>query len=70
MALWMKTIVAVAMMLVPGAFVLFLAFTCARAVRARWLVAQQQSPGGAVPMKQVLAGLRLSDLVRDARAAF
>lgn len=70
MTLWMKTIVAVAVVVIPGAFVAFLAFTCARAIMVRWQVAQQLSQGEPVPVRQVLSSLRFSDLVREARAAF
>ena len=70
MALWAKTIVAVAVVVIPGAFVAFLAFACARAIKMRWQVAQQLSQGGPVPVRQVLSSLRFSDIVKEARAAF
>lgn len=65
----MSLVVAVA--LIPGAFVLLLAFIATRTMRERWRLAQVQAErsGTHVSFRDVLASVELKDLVRQARAS-
>jgi hypothetical protein len=69
MAVWIKTAWVATVLIVPGGFLVFLAYIWARAlVRAREK-AQAVTTGGPVPLREVLAEVRFRDLVREARAA-
>lgn len=71
MAVWLKTMMAVAVMVVPGAFVAFLAYILSRTVVSRWQSAQLSASTGKVNLvRDVLATISMRDLVREARAAF
>ncbi len=69
MSAWVKTAVAVAVVLVPGAFVALLAYASARALRHGWQQARKQSNGGVVPLRAVLANVQVKEIVRQARLA-
>jgi hypothetical protein len=68
--LW-RMLLVVAVALVPGAFILLLAYVATRTIRARWRVAQVQarSNGTPVSIRSVIATVELKELVREARAA-
>jgi hypothetical protein len=53
-------------MFIPGGFVLLLGWGLGRALRFSWQLAAQNAQGGRVPMRQVLAGLTVRDIVRQA----
>ena len=66
-----KVAVAVAVAVVPGAFMLLLAYITTRTVRERWHQAQAEAQLSGVPASlwHVLATLHLKELVRQARTA-
>ena len=66
-----RMLLVVAVALIPGAFVLLLAFIATRTMRERWRLAQGQAErsGTHVSLRDVLASVELKDLVRQARAA-
>ncbi len=58
-------------LILPGGFLLFFAYVFARAVHQRRQLALSQGiPGTPVGLLGILAEIRLSDLVREARSAF
>ena len=67
--LW-RMLLVVAVALMPGGFVLLLAYVATRTVWERWRLAQMQaqSSGTPVSIRAVLATVELKDLVRQARA--
>lgn len=71
MAVWWKTVMAVAVMVVPGAFVVFLAYVLSRTLVTRWQSAHKAAPDRRVRLvRDVFAEIKMRDLVREARAAF
>ena len=68
MAAVLRMVAAVAVMVIPGAFAVLLAYFAARLIRRGWLDARSRAPHGAVPLKDVLAGLSLRAVVAEARA--
>ena len=66
-----KMVVAVAVALIPGAFVLLLAYITTRTVHERWLRAQAEARLSGVPVSlwHVVASLHFKELVRQARTA-
>lgn len=71
MSWWVRMMLVVAVALIPGAFVLLLAYVSTRTMWERWQQAQLQArtSGTQVSFRDVLATLELKDLVRQARAA-
>lgn len=63
-----RTVMAVAVVVLPGAFVAVLAFLAFRMLRAAWLDARSRSDGGHVALKDVFSGVNVRSLVREARA--
>lgn len=68
MAAAIKTMMWVAVAVLPGAFVAVLAFLAFRTLRHSWLTARQRSGNGPVPLKDVVGGVSLRSLVQEARA--
>jgi hypothetical protein len=70
--LWLwRMVMAVAVAVIPGAFVLLLTYVTARTLLRQWRQAQVQAqlPGGEPPsLRMVLATVELRALVREARA--
>ena len=70
--LWMwRMVMAVAVAVIPGAFVLLLSYVAARTLVRQWRQAQAQAQltgGVPVPLRSVLATVELRALVREARA--
>ena len=68
MSRWVRTICVVLVLLIPGGLLALLAFAFARALlnRRRLLAGAKDSPA---EIGQVLAGLRLKDVLRELRAA-
>jgi len=68
--LW-RMLLVVAVALVPGAFVLLLAYISLRTLRASWQQAQVQAQASGTPvsLRSVVATVDLKELVRQARAA-
>jgi hypothetical protein len=70
--LWLlRMVMAVAVAVIPGAFVLLLTYVTARTLLRQWRQAQVQaqlSGGVPVPLREVLATVELRALVREARA--
>ena len=52
--------------LIPGGLVLLLGYGLGRALRTEWKAASLQAPGQPVPMRQVIAGLSVRNIVREA----
>ena len=69
--LW-KMMVVVAVTLIPGSFVLLLAYITTRTLWARWREAQVESELHGVPVSlwAVVGSLHFRELVRQARTAF
>ncbi len=67
----LRMVLVVAVALIPGAFVLLLAYVATRTMRHRWQQArlQAQTLGTRVSFREVVADLEFKDLVRQARAA-
>ena len=68
MAAAIRTVMAVAVVVLPGAFVAVLAFLAFRTVRQAWLSARTRSENGSVALKDVVEGVNVRSLVREARA--
>ncbi|MCP3161662.1 hypothetical protein HUW62_02975 [Myxococcus sp. AM011] len=68
---WMRMVMAVAIILLPGGFPLLLSYIAVRTLVSRWREAQSQahSVGREASLRDVLATLHFKELVRDARAA-
>ena len=67
--LWLlRMVMAVAVAVVPGAFVLLLTYVTARTLLRQWREAQALSGGVPVPLRTVLATVELRALVCEARA--
>lgn len=65
---WAKVTLAMVVALMPGGFILLLGWALARTFRAQWHEVQARTPvGQPVPVAQVLASLRVRDIVRQAR---
>ncbi len=69
MGLVVRTLVAVTVLVVPGAFLLLIAYAVFRAVRHSWRLAAGQSEDGRVAVRDVLAQVSFRDVVREARGA-
>ncbi len=71
MWVWLKMVLALLLVLLPGGFVLLLAYVSLRTLLARWRVAQEQAQtdGREVTLRDVVATLQFRDLIREARAA-
>ena len=70
--LWLwRMMVAVTVALMPGGFLLLLAYVAVRTLRERWRHAQAEAQlqGSVVSMRAVLATVELKELVRQARSA-
>jgi hypothetical protein len=67
--LW-RMLMVVTVTLVPGGFVLLLAYVTTRTMKERWVLAQAESRLRGVPVsiREVLHALEFKDLVRQARA--
>lgn len=67
-----KMMMMVAVALIPGAFMLLLAYITTRTLWARWHEAQEQAQLSGVPvsMWEVLTTLHFKELVHQARTAF
>jgi len=68
MWVWLRMVLAMGVVLLPGGFPLVLAYVAGRTLLARWRQAQAQ--GREVPLRDVFASLHFRDLVREARSAF
>ena len=71
MSWWLRRVLVVAVALIPGGFVLLLAYFATQAMRYHWQQArlQAQSRGTQVSLREVVATVELKELVRQARAA-
>ena len=69
MSAWVKAAMAVAVMVVPGAFLMLFTYATARAIRFGWMEAHREAKGQAVPLRAVFAHIRLKQIVRDVRLA-
>jgi hypothetical protein len=63
-----RAVMAVAVVVVPGALVGLMAFVVARTVMHSYRQVAAGRADGPVPVRQVLTSMRFSDLVREARA--
>ncbi len=72
MWVWLRMVLALLVVLLPGGFPLVLAYVATRTLLARWRQAQvqAQAQGREVPLRDVLASLHFRELVREARSAF
>jgi hypothetical protein len=69
MWVWLRVVLALVVMLMPGGFPVLLAYVATRTLLARWRMAQAQSNGRGVSLRDVVSTLRFRELVREARAA-
>jgi Kef-type K+ transport system membrane component KefB len=67
----LRMVLVVAVALIPGAFMLLLAYVATRTMRARWQQARRDAlaQGTRVSFRAVVANVEFKDLVRQARAA-
>ncbi|MBZ4415918.1 hypothetical protein [Myxococcus sp. RHSTA-1-4] len=68
---WLRMVMAVAVILMPGGFPLLLVYIAVRTLRSRWHNARLEahSNGREASLRDVVATLQLKELVREARAA-
>jgi hypothetical protein len=68
---WIRMVMAVAVLLLPGGFPVLLAYIAVRTLRSRWRAAQHQahSAGREASLRDVVATLHFKELVREARGA-
>jgi hypothetical protein len=64
----LRTVLVVAVLVIPGAFGVLLAYFAARMLRRGYLEARQRAPGSEVRLRDVLGTLRVRMLVQEARA--
>jgi len=71
MWVWLRMVLALVVALLPGGFAFLLGYVATRTLLARWRAAQVQAQthGREASLKDVVAGLHLRELVREARAA-
>ena len=70
MLLWMlRMVLSVAVLVVPGGFLMLLAYVTGRVLYARWQQAHVQANGAGITLRDLFGDLHLKDLVRQARAA-
>jgi len=71
MWVWLRMVLALVVVLVPGGFPLVLSYVATKTLLARWRAAQAQSQlnGREPSLKDVVASLQFRELVREARAA-
>ncbi len=67
MAGWVKTVLAVAVLVVPGGFLMLLAYGSGRVVHSAWQDARARAPGRKVNAREVLASLSVKDVVREVK---
>lgn len=67
MPAWVKAMVAVAVALVPGAFVALSAYALARAIHGGYKQARLEANGKTVHVRAVLKQVHVRDVVRHAR---
>ncbi|HZI07996.1 MAG TPA: hypothetical protein VEZ71_28510 [Archangium sp.] len=67
----LRMVFVVAVALIPGAFMLLVAYVATRTMRHRWHQAclRAQTQGTRVSFREVVATVEFKDLVRQARAA-
>jgi hypothetical protein len=72
MWVWLRMVLAMGVVLLPGGFPLALAYVALRTLLARWRQARMHARayGREVLLRDVLASLHFRDLVREARSAF
>jgi hypothetical protein len=70
MWVWLRMVLALVVVLMPGGFPLVLSYVATRTLLARWRAARAQSQlqGREPSLKDVVASLQLRELVREARA--
>ncbi|WP_434345013.1 hypothetical protein ACN6A1_21475 [Myxococcus virescens] len=68
---WLRMVMMVAVVLLPGGFPLLLAYVALRTLRSSWRRAQEeaQTRGHVVSLRDVVSTLHFKELVREARAA-
>ncbi|GEL71989.1 hypothetical protein [Myxococcus virescens] len=68
---WLRMVMMVAVVLLPGGFPLLLAYVALRTLRSSWRRAQEeaQTRGRVVSLRDVVSTLHFKELVREARAA-
>ncbi|AEI66434.1 hypothetical protein [Corallococcus macrosporus] len=68
---WIRMVMMVAVVLLPGGFPLLLAYVSLRTLRNSWRRAQEEalSDGHQVTLREVVSTLHFKELVREARAS-
>ncbi|GHG72151.1 hypothetical protein [Comamonas sp. JC664] len=68
---WLRMVMMVAVILLPGGFPLLLAYVSLRTFRNSWRRAQAEAESGGrgVSLRDVVSTLHFKELVREARAA-
>ncbi|MCP3101301.1 hypothetical protein LZ198_20720 [Myxococcus sp. K15C18031901] len=68
---WLRMVLVVAVVLLPGGFPLLLGYVAVRTLVNRWRTAQEAAhlAGQEASLRDVLSTLHFKELVRDARAA-
>jgi hypothetical protein len=69
MRMWIRRVLGVAAVLVPGGVVVLLGLVVGRALWTGYRAASVEAQGGPVQVRRVLAGLTVRSIVREAFAA-
>jgi aspartate aminotransferase-like enzyme len=67
MAAWLRVLMGLVVLVMPGGFVLALAYALARVLREGWRTVQQRAPEQGVTLRALLAEVRLAEVVRVAK---
>lgn len=69
MAAWARMVAAVALVLLPGGFILLFGYVVARALWTSWRKASVEANGGPVQLRDVVQTLHFRELVAEAKHA-
>ncbi|MBN1207738.1 MAG: hypothetical protein JXB05_22935 [Myxococcaceae bacterium] len=69
MWVWLRMVLALVVVMMPGGFLVLLGYVATRTLLARWRVAQAQAKGGDVSLRDVVSTLQFREVVREAREA-
>lgn len=69
MAAWARMLVAIALVLLPGGFVVLFSYVLIRALWNAWRKASSEANGGPVQVREVLQTIHFRELVEEARHA-
>ncbi|MGQ0507316.1 MAG: hypothetical protein ACT4TC_18580, partial [Myxococcaceae bacterium] len=68
MSAWVRVVWATAVLVIPGGFLLLMAFLFGRTVHQRYLQLIDSRQGEPISFVEVVAGIHFKDVLREARA--